>query len=482
MPGQWSHGKDPTQEFTGSKRTRGPAGRAGNGRASAGDPTDEILRSAAALFGELGVAGTTMSRLAAEVGLGQSSLYYYFRSREEIVAALVARANVTSLDLVTRIAAEPGSAAERLGHFVRGDVEALCALPFDINEVHRIAARDRRGFAVYWRERSRLERRLAGIIRAGVTSGELRPVEPRLTALTIMANDEGVQNWFRLGTRRTPAEVGRALAAMTVRGLVVDRVRRGVTLLDGVVLVLDGLAAGIANTVAGGGSLLVFPVLVAVGYPAVAANVTTTLALWPGYLSGAAAYRAELADQRERVRAFAPFAVAGAITGTVLLLRAPPGVFKAIVPYLVLFAVGLLALQPRIAGRVQRRRAAAPQARPEHRTTSVRVIVFVAAVYGGYFGGGLGVIMVAVFGILLVASAQEVNGLKNAMSVIINTAALVGFAAFGPVAWEAVAVVGPASLIGGVVGGRAAKRLSATGLRGAVIIFGVVAGIRLLLG
>jgi uncharacterized membrane protein YfcA len=258
------------------------------------------------------------------------------------------------------------------------------------------------------------------------------------------------------------------------------------TFLDGVLLALAGLSAGIANTIAGGGSLLAFPVLVAVGYGAVAANVTTTVSLCPGYLSGALSYRAELVEQRSRLVAFAPFAVAGAAAGTVLLLEAPPGVFKAVVPYLVLLAVALLALQPRIAGWVQARRAVAvaagAEARAEHHATSLRVIVFLAGLYGGYFGGGLGVIMVAVFGIFLVASAQEVNGLKNAMSVIINLAALVGFAAFGPVAWEAVAVVGPASLVGGIVGGRLAKRLSATRLRAAVIIFGVLAGIRLLIG
>jgi uncharacterized membrane protein YfcA len=254
------------------------------------------------------------------------------------------------------------------------------------------------------------------------------------------------------------------------------------TLLDAVLLALAGLSAGIANTIAGGGSLLVFPVLVAVGYASVAANVTTTVSLCPGYISGAISYRRELVEQRARLVAFAPFAIAGAAAGTVLLLQAPPGVFKAVVPYLVLFAVGLLAVQPRLAAWVQQRRADGAQARPEHHATSLRVVVLLAAVYGGYFGGGLGVIMVAVFGILLVASAQEVNGLKNAMSVIINVAALVGFAAFGPVAWTAVAVVGPASLVGGIVGGRVAKRLSPSHLRAAVIIFGVLAGIRLLIG
>jgi TetR/AcrR family transcriptional regulator len=210
-PGAGVHGPETNARSGRPRRT---------GHAVVGDPTDEILRAAAALFGELGVSATTMSRLAAEVGLGQSSLYYYFRNRDEVVAALVARANVVSLDLVTRIADEPGTAVARLVRFVQGDVEALCALPFDINEVHRVAARDRERFADYWRERGKLERRLAAIVRDGVESGELRPVDVRLTALTIMANDEGVQNWYRLGTKRSAADIGRALAEMTVGGLV----------------------------------------------------------------------------------------------------------------------------------------------------------------------------------------------------------------------------------------------------------------------
>ncbi|MEA2345830.1 MAG: hypothetical protein QOF63_3999 [Thermoanaerobaculia bacterium] len=210
--------KAPTAEFTDPKRRRGGRPRR-DGRTVVGDPTDEILRAAAALFGELGVAGTTMSRLAAEVGLGQSSLYYYFRNRDEIVAALVARANVVSLDLVDQVAASDETPAGKLLRFVRGDVEALCALPFDINEVHRIAARDRERFAAYWQERARLTRRLTAIVQAGIDGGELRAVDANLTALTIMANDEGVQNWYRLGTRRRPADIGQALAELTVGGL-----------------------------------------------------------------------------------------------------------------------------------------------------------------------------------------------------------------------------------------------------------------------
>ena len=184
-----------------------------------GDPTDEILAATGRLIGELGIGGTAMSRIAAEVGLKQSSLYYYFRRKEEIVAALVARANVVPLELVRSIVAQGGSAPAQLYRFVRADVIALCALPFDINEVHRIAARDTEGFASYWKERAVLERRLAGILRSGVRAGELRTVDPRLTALTILANDEGVQNWFRLGSRWSSRAVGLQLADLVVSGL-----------------------------------------------------------------------------------------------------------------------------------------------------------------------------------------------------------------------------------------------------------------------
>ena len=184
-----------------------------------GDPTEDILAVAGRLFGELGVAATTMSKLAAEVGLGQSSLYYYFRNRDEVVAALVARANVVPLSLMDELGAGAGSVASKLYRFVHGDVIALCSLPFDINEIHRIAARDRTRFAAYWRERAQLERRLAALVRSGRDNGELRATDATLVAVTIMSNDEGSQNWYRLQSRRRPAEVASTIAAITVGGL-----------------------------------------------------------------------------------------------------------------------------------------------------------------------------------------------------------------------------------------------------------------------
>lgn len=201
------------------------------------DPVEDILRAAGRLFGEKGVGATTMTQLAQAVGLRQSSLYYYFARKEEVVAALVARANVVPLELVARIDAQGGSAPARLYRFVRADTVALCDLPFDINEIHRIAARDPEGFATYWKERRTLERRLTRIVRGGVDDASLRKVDPRLTALTVLANDEGVQNWFRLTQSPSPAVIGASLADLVVGGLLatrsrLDRVRSEADALD----------------------------------------------------------------------------------------------------------------------------------------------------------------------------------------------------------------------------------------------------------
>jgi len=210
-----------------------------NPRAGLGDPSDEIMGVASRLFRERGVAATTMSQIAKEAGLQQSSLYYYFRSKEDVLSAIVAKANVVPLALVKRVQHDGGSAPVRLFRFVRGDVAALCALPFDINEVHRYAARDRERFAGYWSERRRLQRTLVSMVRDGVAAGELRDVEPRITAITIMSNDEAVQNWFRHDTAplRDPSAIGTYLAELTVGGLLVDSrrlpaLRRAVDELD----------------------------------------------------------------------------------------------------------------------------------------------------------------------------------------------------------------------------------------------------------
>jgi uncharacterized membrane protein YfcA len=249
------------------------------------------------------------------------------------------------------------------------------------------------------------------------------------------------------------------------------------TAAEVVLIAVAGFLAGGVNAVAGGGSLISFPALVAAGLPTLSANVTNTVAVWPGYLGSAAAYRRELRDQGHRLRALAVTAVLGAAAGAAILLVAPDAVFDAIVPFLVLAGSVLLALQPRIALAVMARTAAGGGGQ----TVQLHLAVFLAAVYGAYFGGGLGVILLAVLGIFVADHLQKLNGLKAALSLLINTVALVAFALFGPVDWAAVGIVAPASLLGGYVGGRLARRLSPDALRTTIVVFGVVVAIWLAL-
>ncbi|HYN96604.1 MAG TPA: sulfite exporter TauE/SafE family protein [Pilimelia sp.] len=241
---------------------------------------------------------------------------------------------------------------------------------------------------------------------------------------------------------------------------------------EAALLVAAGLAAGVVNAVAGGGTLVTFPALLAAGLSPVAANVTNTVAVWPGYLSGAAAYRRE--PRRAGVLPLAAAATAGAAVGTALLLTTPVRYFDAVVPYLVLGATALLAAQPWLSDRLA---GAAPAAR---RRAPLVAAAFVAAVYGAYFGGGLGIVLLAILALGTGDDLPRLNGLKILLSLLINTVALVGFAAFGPVDWWAAATIAPASLAGGLLGGRLAQRLRPTALRVAVVVFGAAVGVVLL--
>jgi uncharacterized protein len=234
-----------------------------------------------------------------------------------------------------------------------------------------------------------------------------------------------------------------------------------------------GLLAGAVNAVAGGGSLISFPALLAVGYPSVPANVTNNVALLPGYLGGTLAYRAELAGQGPRARRLGATSAAGGLAGAVLLNVSPPGVFEAIVPFLILLSCALLLAQPAAARAVERR---GHRGRPG----AVHASTFLAAVYGGYFGAGLGIMLLAVLGAFLPDDLQRLNALKGLLSLVISAVAVVYFALFGPVAWAAAAIMAVASLAGGQGGVRVARRLSATALRWVVVVFGTAVAIVLL--
>jgi uncharacterized membrane protein YfcA len=244
-------------------------------------------------------------------------------------------------------------------------------------------------------------------------------------------------------------------------------------LLVGVVALL----AGGLNSVAGGGSLLLFPALVAAGLPPLAANVTTTVSVWPGYVGTAAGYRAELRGQRSSVLALAATVLLGGGAGALLLLSTPESLFEAVVPALVVAASLLLALQERVTRWV----STVPGAAGGLRSPLLHVALFLAAVYGGYFGGALGVVLLAVLAVFLAGDLQRLNALRSVLSLLVNTVALAAFALFGPVDWTVVAVAAPACLLGGYVGARLARRLPVRALRGAVVVFGLAVGVALLL-
>jgi uncharacterized protein len=229
-------------------------------------------------------------------------------------------------------------------------------------------------------------------------------------------------------------------------------------------------AAGAVNAVAGGGSLISFPALVAVGVPTLAANVTNQIAVLPGYLGGSVAYREELRGQRRRVVALAVTSVVGALVGAVLLVASSKRLFEVLAPILVLVAVALLAAQPRLA-RMEAERAAHPHAR-EHPTGRLHVANFLASVYGGYFGAGLGIMLLAILAIGLEDSLQRLNALKGLLSLIVAVVAAVFFALFGPVHWDAAAVMAVASFAGGHIGVGLARRISDRALRVGIIVIG----------
>lgn len=233
-----------------------------------------------------------------------------------------------------------------------------------------------------------------------------------------------------------------------------------------------GLAGGFVNAIAGGGSLILFPALIAVGLGTLPANVTNSVALWPGYAGNLAALagptRDEIVREPRRLRWLAAISVLGAVTGSVLLLITPGRAFDVVVPFLVLAATGLLAVGPNI------------KARLGHGVSRDRVLfpaVFAGAMYGGYFGGGLGVILLAVLGLTYAGTIRSQNAVKAVLQLLISTASVIVFLFYGPVDWQAVLIVAPAALIGGSGGGRLTQVVNEDWLRRIVVVFGLAVGL-----
>jgi uncharacterized membrane protein YfcA len=244
-------------------------------------------------------------------------------------------------------------------------------------------------------------------------------------------------------------------------------------------LALAAFVAGAINAVAGGGSLISFPALLAAGYPAKTANVTNTVALWPGYIGGSVGYREELKGQGRRLLQLSIPNIVGALVGSVILLATPESAFDVAVPFLILFACALMALQERIGTYTARHRLGFEAT--GNMPWPVFVSMFMLGVYGAYFGAALGIMTLAIFSIFIADNIQRLNALKGMSSLIINVIAVAWFALFGPVEWGIAAIMAVGALAGGYLGVGVARRLGKDWLRATVIIYGVVVAVILLI-
>ena len=242
---------------------------------------------------------------------------------------------------------------------------------------------------------------------------------------------------------------------------------------------LAAVAAGAVNALAGGGTLVTFPTLLAIGVPSVAASMTNTVALCPGYFGATLAQAADLRGQEKRLRLLLPAGAVGGIVGGLLLANSGERLFSALVPYLILLAAGLLAVQdPLRAWLLRRSRENGSETISE---TWTWFPVGLASIYGGYFGAGLSVIVLAVLGVTLEDTLNRLNGLKQAISLSVNVAAAIFFLFSGQVVWSLALVMAVGALLGGVLGGRLASRVKPSVLRWTVVVIGVAVGVIYLL-
>lgn len=237
---------------------------------------------------------------------------------------------------------------------------------------------------------------------------------------------------------------------------------------------LAAIAAGLINALAGGGTLITFPVLMAIGLPPVSANVTNTVALCPGYLGGTIAQSGDLGNQKKRLWIVLPAGIFGGLVGGILLLKTGEKLFTEMVPFLILLASTLLAVQTPVRRWLSRRQENGTSKNISESWTFFPI--FLAAIYGGYFGAGLSVIILAVLGLILNDSITRLNALKQGIAFVANIAAAVFFVFSGQVNWLVAIVMACGALLGGAIGGRLASKIKPNLLRLMVVLIGFSIG------
>jgi uncharacterized protein len=247
--------------------------------------------------------------------------------------------------------------------------------------------------------------------------------------------------------------------------------------LEALAIAAAGIAAGAINAVVGSGTLITFPVLIALGYQPLIANVSNNIGLVPGAVAGVHGYRRELRGQRQRILHLTAFSVAGAMAGAALLLSLPASAFDAIVPALIAVALVLVVIQPRLDRRLTERR------RPEpHRGATARLAVFASGTYGGYFGAGQGILLIGILGLAIDDTLQRLNGLKNVLAGLVNFTAGVIFIFAADVDWAVAGLIAAGSVVGGYVGALYGRRLEPNLLRALIVVVGLAAIVRLTVG
>jgi hypothetical protein len=245
--------------------------------------------------------------------------------------------------------------------------------------------------------------------------------------------------------------------------------------LHAVAIFAAGIVAGTINTVVGSGTLFTFPVLLAFGYSPVVANVSNTVGLVPGSVSGAIGYRRELAGQGRRLVPLATASVSGGIVGAVLLLSLPASAFQAIVPVFIAIALVLIIFQPRLSSVLEGHRAAGRV----HAGPVATLGVFAGGVYGGYFGAAQGILLLAILSLALDEKLQRINALKVVLTGLVNLVSGIVFIFAAHVAWAPAGLIAGGSVLGGVIGARAGRRLPPAALRALIVVVGIAAIVHL---